>query len=95
MSTSRKRTHVVIPEELVKQIDAVVGNRQRSSFIAQAAERELLRLRQHEALVATAGAWKDRDHPELNAGTAEWVRKMRQESEERFRKRRRPGTARE
>src|SRR5881396_2422527 len=36
-----KRTHVVLSEQLVKEIDAVVGRRQRSSFISQAAEKEL------------------------------------------------------
>ena len=89
-----KRTHVVIPEQLVKEIDAVVGHRQRSSFIAQAAQRELLRLRQHEALLSTAGAWKDKDHPELENGAAQWVRNMRQESERRFKRTQRARTAR-
>ena len=81
-----KRTHVVIPEQLVKDIDSFVGSRQRSSFITQAAERELTRLRQLEALRATAGAWKDSNHPELKQGSAEWVRNMRQESEMRFKR---------
>jgi Arc/MetJ-type ribon-helix-helix transcriptional regulator len=81
-----KRTHVVLSEQLVKDIDTVVGSRQRSSFITQAAERELMRLRQIAALKAAAGAWKDRDHPELKQGSAKWVRKLRQESEQRFKK---------
>ncbi len=81
-----KRTHVVIPEQLVKEIDTLVGTRQRSSFITQAAERELLRIRQHEALLSTTGAWKDKDHPELKLGSAQWVSKMRQESQARFKK---------
>ena len=81
-----KRTHVVIPERLVKEIDALVGNRRRSGFITQAAERELLRMRQHEALLSTAGGWQDKDHPELKGGSARWVKKLRQESEARFQK---------
>jgi Arc/MetJ-type ribon-helix-helix transcriptional regulator len=89
-----KRTHVVIPEQIVKEIDALVGHRQRSSFITQAAQRELLRLRQHEALLSTAGAWKDKDHPELKHGSAQWVRNMRQESESRFKKNQRGRIAR-
>lgn len=82
---NNKRTHVVIPEQLVREIDSVVGHRQRSSFITRAAQKELLRIRQHEALLSTAGAWKDEDHPELKAGPAAWVRKMRQEGERRLR----------
>jgi Arc/MetJ-type ribon-helix-helix transcriptional regulator len=32
-----RRTHVVLAEELVKEIDTLVGARQRSSFLTQAA----------------------------------------------------------
>jgi hypothetical protein len=81
-----KRTHVVLSEQLVKDIDKLVGSRQRSSFLTQAAERELMRLRQIEALKAAAGAWKDIDHPELKQGSAKWVRKLRQENERRLKK---------
>jgi hypothetical protein len=86
MLTNTKRTHVVIPEQLVKEIDTLVGSRQRSSFLTQAAERELMRLRQLKSLDTSAGAWKDSDHPELKAGSAKWVKKVRQENERRFRK---------
>jgi hypothetical protein len=81
-----RRTHVILSDELVKEIDAVVGSRQRSSFITEAAEKELMRRRQIEALKAAAGAWKDKDHPELKQGSAQWVRKLRQENERRFKK---------
>jgi Arc/MetJ-type ribon-helix-helix transcriptional regulator len=81
-----KRTQVVLSEELVKDIDRLVGARRRSSFLAEAAEKELLRLRQIEALRVAAGAWKNKDHPELEQGAAKWVRKLRQESESRFKK---------
>jgi len=64
-----RRTHVVLSDQLVKDIDTLVGSRQRSSFITQAAEKELMRLRQIEALKAAAGAWKDEDHPELQRGS--------------------------
>lgn len=81
-----KRTHVVLAEELVEDIDRLVGARQRSSFLTAAAEKELMRRRQIEALRAAAGAWKDKDHPELKQGSARWVRKMRQEAERRLKK---------
>jgi len=81
-----RRTHVVLSDQLVKDIDTLVGTRQRSSFITQATERELMRLRQVEALKAAAGAWKDKDHPELKQGAAKWVRKLRQETERRFKR---------
>jgi hypothetical protein len=81
-----KRTHVVLEEQLVKDIDRLVGPRQRSSFLTEAAQKELLRRRQIEALKGAAGAWKDKDHPELQDGSAAWVRKLRQESERRFKR---------
>ena len=79
-----KRTHVVLSDDLVKDIAALVGSRQRSSFIAQAAEKELMRLRQIKALEAGAGSWKDKDHPELRQGAAKWVDKLRRQDEKRF-----------
>jgi hypothetical protein len=83
---SSKRTHVVLEEKLVKDIDRLVGPRQRSSFLTEAAQEKLMRFRQIAALKAAAGAWKDEDHPELKQGSAKWVRKMRQESERRLKK---------
>ena len=81
-----KRTHVVLSEQLVKDIDTVVGARQRSSLLTQAAEKELMRLRQIKALKAAAGAWKDKDHPELKGGSLKWVQKVRREGERRFKR---------
>ena len=79
-----KRTHVVLAAQLVNDIDALVGSRRRSSFITQAAERELMRLKQLRALEAAAGTWKDKDHPELKSGAAKWVEKLRRQDEKRF-----------
>jgi Arc/MetJ-type ribon-helix-helix transcriptional regulator len=81
-----KRTHVVLSEQLVKEIDALVGSRQRSRFLTQAAERELMRLRQLKAVKAATGSWKDKDHAELKRGAIEWVDKLRAEDEDRFNK---------
>ena len=86
MSTQQARTHVVLPAQLVAEIDALVGARRRSRFIAQAAEQRLQQERQTRALEAGLGAWKDEDHPELKGGSYAWVRKLRQESEARFKK---------
>ena len=54
--------------------------------VDQAAERELMRLRQLKALKAAAGSWKDKDHPELKGGAAKWVAKLRSQDEKRFQK---------
>jgi hypothetical protein len=81
-----KRTHIVISQQLVAEIDTIVGKRGRSAFLTQAAEKELMRLRQIKALESAAGSWKDKDHPELKDGAAQWVKKLRQEYDQRFEK---------
>jgi len=64
----------------------LVGKRGRSAFLTEAAEKELMRLRQIKALEGAAGAWKDKDHPELRQGAAKWVKKLRSEYDRRFEK---------
>jgi Arc/MetJ-type ribon-helix-helix transcriptional regulator len=81
-----QRTHIVIPQHLAAEIDTLVGKRSRSAFLAQAAEKELMRLRQIKALEAAAGSWKDKDHPELKQGAAKWVKGLRREYDQRFEK---------
>jgi hypothetical protein len=80
-----RRTHVVLSDQLVKDIDTLVGSRQRSHFITQAAEKELMRRRQLKALDELV-PWNEKGHPELKQGAAKWVRKLRQENERRFKK---------
>lgn len=82
----QKRTHILIPEQLVRQIDTIVGKRGRSGFLTQAAEKELVRLRQIKALQGAASCWKDKDHPELKEGAAAWVKGLRQDLEDRLNK---------
>ena len=83
---SASRTHITLPEEVRADLDRLVEKRNRSRFIADAVRKALLIARQKEALSQAAGAWKDKDHPELKAGAARWVRKLRRDSEARFKK---------
>ena len=80
-----RRTHVVLSDQLITEIDALVGSRQRSSFITEAAEKELMRRRQLHALDQLV-AWSEEDHPELKQGAARYVRKLRREYDRRFKK---------
>ena len=80
-----RRTHVVLSDQLVKDIDTLVGKRQRSIFITQAAEKELMRRRQLQALNQLV-AWNEKNHPELKQGAAKYVRKLRREYDQRFKK---------
>lgn len=79
-----KRTHIVIPDKLAEEIDTLVGKRARSSFLTEAAWKEVRRLRMLKALEDAAGAWKDKDHPELKGGAARYAEKIRKEDEKRF-----------
>ena len=81
---STRRAHVVLPEDLVSQIDKIVGSRGRSAFLADLARREIKRRHLIEVFKTEEPIWRDQDHPELKDGAAEWVRKMRAESEARF-----------
>jgi hypothetical protein len=79
-----KRAHVVLPEELISEIDKMVGARGRSAFLAEVARREIKRRRLLQLFRRKEPIWKDADHPELKEGAAAWVRKLREESEARF-----------
>jgi hypothetical protein len=76
-----KRAHVLLPEDLLREIDALVGPRGRSSFLVETAREEVRRQKLLRFLKNEERAWKDEDHPELAGGAASWVRKLRIESE--------------
>ena len=78
---SGKRAHVIMPERLIDEIDALVGKRGRSAFIAAAARQELERRLLALALAEAEGGWKDEDHPELREGAAAHVARQRREDE--------------
>jgi hypothetical protein len=71
------RTHLVLPQRLLKEVDSLVGKRGRS-------EREVRRRKLLEILDRKDPIWKSENHPELKRGSAAWVSKMRR-SEERAR----------
>jgi hypothetical protein len=55
---NNRRAHVVIPDQLVAEIDRLVVKRGRSQFLVQAATFEVKRQRQLAALRTATGAWK-------------------------------------
>jgi hypothetical protein len=80
---STKRAHVLLPEDLLREIDALVGPRGRSSFLVETARQEVRRRKMLHFLEGKDFAWKDKDHPELARGAAAWVRQLRTEGEAR------------
>jgi hypothetical protein len=76
-----KRAHILLPHDLVKEIDSIVGPRGRSAFLVETAREAVRRRKLLRFLESGAPAWKDADHPELAPGASEFVRELRQESE--------------
>jgi hypothetical protein len=75
-----QRTHIVLPVELAREIDELVGPRGRSAFIVETTAKEVRRRKLLAFLESDEPAWRDENHPELvEAGTAEWVRALRNE----------------
>jgi hypothetical protein len=85
------RTHVILPQALVAEIDALVGERKRSAFLSEVAAKEVRR-RLLAALSRETPAWDPADHPDIEkAGSAAaWVRKLQREADKASRRRMRP-----
>lgn len=77
------RTHVVLSDEVIADIDERVGERGRSRFLEAAAREKLERLNLEVALREGAGVLKDKDYPQWRDQEAvnEWVRAQRQTEE--------------
>ena len=78
-----KRAHILLPDDLLRDIDALVGPRGRSSFLVETARREVRRQKLLHFLESKNAAWNEKDHPELDGGAIGWVRQLRTESEPR------------
>lgn len=83
-----QRAHILLPEELIEEIDSLVGPRGRSAFLVETARAELKRRRLLQFLRDEEPAWKAKDHPELALGAEAWVKRLRKEGEARV-----PGSA--
>ena len=83
-----KRAHILLPQDLIKEIDSIVGPRRRSAFLVETARDAVRRTKLQRFLESDTPAWKDSDHPELAQGAAAWVRKLRREGETKRMKRR-------
>ena len=79
--TSMVRTHVMLPEALVEELDAVVEKRRRSAFVESAIREKLVREKQRLVLRRTAGVLRAaKGAPWANDPSA-WVRSVRQKDE--------------
>ncbi len=74
------RTHVVLPDKLIEDVDKLVGKRNRSRFISAVVEERLRRERLRRAIEEGAGILSDEDYPEWSTPEkiAEWLRDLRE-----------------
>jgi len=61
----KTKAHLVIPHDLLEEVDQIAGKRRRSLFIAEATREKLQRERFLKTLEETQGAWSDKNHPDL------------------------------
>jgi hypothetical protein len=80
-----KRAHILLPEDLARDIDAIAGRRGRSAFLVQTAREAVRRRKLLNFLKNEEPAWKDSDHPDMPGDSAVWVRELRKSSGKRSR----------
>jgi hypothetical protein len=63
------KAHLVLPKEILEEVDQIAGKRGRSLFIAEGALEKLERERFLKILEETRGrgAWADKRHPDLRS----------------------------
>jgi hypothetical protein len=78
------RIHVVIPDEVLEEIDHLVGPRGRSKFLTDAAKAQLKRNDFLRIAIELGGSLKDAHIPgwETSESAAEWVHRLRYHPDE-------------
>jgi metal-responsive CopG/Arc/MetJ family transcriptional regulator len=78
------RTNLLLPSDLVAEVDAIAGPRGRSRYVTKALEREVRRDRWWVEAQRTAGGWTAESHPQFETSeqVREWVRAGRAEGTE-------------
>jgi len=62
------KAHLVLPREILEEVDKITGKRKRSFFIEEATREKLEKERFLRTLEETKGAWSDHSHPDLKKG---------------------------
>jgi metal-responsive CopG/Arc/MetJ family transcriptional regulator len=77
----RTPTNLSLPPDLVAEIDAICGPRNRSAFVEEAIRKALKRERLRIGMEKARGAWSAEDYPEFATSeqVVEWVREQRRQ----------------
>ncbi len=83
----KAKAHLVLPREILEEVDQIAGKRKRSLFIAAATREKLERERFLKTLEETKGSWSDKNHPELRTikDVEHYVREKRRSYRQRLR----------
>jgi metal-responsive CopG/Arc/MetJ family transcriptional regulator len=75
------RTNLLLPRELVEEVDHFAGPRGRSRYVAEALAEKLRRDRLREVVASTAGVLRATDYPQWRTSedVVAWVRRLRTE----------------
>ncbi len=81
------RTHIVLPDGLMEEIDRLVGQRKRGRFVEEAVREKLKRGALLKALQDTAGILSPEEYPQWETpdSVAAWVRESRLQDSQRLR----------
>ncbi len=82
------KAHLVLPREILEEVDKITGKRKRSFFIEEATREKLEKERFLRTLEETKGAWSDHSHPDLKTGKdmERYVREKRQSYRKRLKR---------
>jgi hypothetical protein len=72
------RVHVILEEDLVNELDSLVGPRRRSSFIADAVRKAVDQERRWRLMRSAIGSISEEGHP-WDPDVATWVHETRRE----------------
>jgi metal-responsive CopG/Arc/MetJ family transcriptional regulator len=84
----KTKIHLLLPRDILLEVDQIAGKRKRSLFIAEATREKLERERFLKTLEETQGAWSDKNHPELKTARdmEQFVRDKRQQYRKRLKR---------
>ena len=86
MPSNTIRTHIVIPRQLVEEVDQAIGRRSRSKFFAEAVAEKLARMRRSQLAREAGGSLAHVDIPgwETSEAAVKWVRASRKADDDRL-----------
>jgi len=85
MEERLQRLNISFPKKVADQLSSLIPAGKRSKLVVEATRKELQRIKVLKVLDRTAGAWTDRNHPDLKKieDVKAWVRNLRQSDESR------------